>query len=132
MPNSRAPQQIREKSWEDARAYCRGFGTDLVSILNSSEVDFIHRQTNGLGNFKFWIGLYRNTTTGQWTWSDGSNFTNPQQWAQGEPNNYQNNEHCAEFFASNKKWNDNDCSKSFSSICKGKKGNLCLLLYHDN
>ncbi|CAB4014245.1 Hypothetical predicted protein, partial [Paramuricea clavata] len=113
-------------SWENSRANCLGYGADMVSILNSSEVDFINKQTKVLGNHLFWIGLFRNKTTSDpkegWIWSDGNNFTNPQQWNRGEPNNYKNNENCAEVFATNKRWNDNDCAKLFSSICKRKKG----------
>ena len=118
--------QIRRMSWEDSRANCLGYGADMVSILNSSEVDFINKQTKALGNHLFWIGLFRNKTTSDpkegWIWSDGNNFTNPQQWTWGEPNNYKNNENCAEVSATSKQWNDNDCAKLFSSICKRKKG----------
>ena len=82
-------------SWEDSRANCLGYGADLVSILNSAEVNFINKQTKALGgNYRFWIGLFRNKTTTDpkegWTWSDGNNFTNPQQWMRDEPNNYWN------------------------------------------
>ena len=131
IPNA----QIRQMSWEDSRANCRGYGADIVSILDTAEADFIYSQTSVLGNYKFWIGLFRNKTTSNpkegWVWSDGSSFTNPQQWGWGEPNNYKNNENCAELFATSKNWNDNDCSKSFSSICKRNKGNLQKLLLQD-
>ena len=117
-------------SWEDSRANCLGYGADLVSILNSADVDFINKQTKAQGgDYKFWIGLFRNKTTSDpkkgWTWSDGNNFTNPQQWLPGEPNNYQNtDEKCVELFARNKQWNDNNCAELSSSICKRKKGTL--------
>ena len=119
--------QLREMSWEDSRANCLGYTAEMVSILNSSEVDFIYKQTSALGNYRFWIGLFRNKTTSDpkegWVWSDGNNFTNPpKQWILGEPSNYQNNEDCAELFSKNKQWNNNDCAKLFSSICKRKKG----------
>ena len=114
-------------SWEDSRANCLGYGADLVSIHDASEINFIHQQTSKLGNLWFWIGLYRNKTTSDpkvgWIWSDGSNLTNPQ-WSTGEPNNYNNNERCGELYATKKVWNDNDCAKLFSSICKRKKGNF--------
>ena len=117
-------------TWEDARTYCMGFGGDLVSIINSSEVNFIYNQTKDMGNYKFWIGLYRNKTTSNsrigWIWSDGNTFTNFYQWHFGEPNNYKNNENCAEVFAKSTRWNDNDCSKKFSSICERRKGNVSL------
>jgi hypothetical protein len=130
--NSCYPFVIPIMSWEDSRANCLRYGADLVSILNSAEVDFINKQTKALGiHYKFWIGLFRNKTTSDpkegWTWSDGSNFTNPQQWLPGEPNNYQNNEKCAELSAHSKQWklwNDFNCAKLYSSICKRKKGTL--------
>ena len=114
-------------SWEDSRSNCKAFGGELVSITNSSEVDFIYSQTKSMGNYKFWIGLYRNKTTKDpnvgWVWSDGSKFTNPEQWQSSEPNDYLNNEKCAELNANSKKWNDNNCRKQFSSICeRGKEG----------
>ena len=129
--------QIRPMSWEDSRANCKRYGADLVSILDSWEVDFIHQQTSTLGNVRFWIGLYKNRSTsdpnGAWVWSDGSKFTNPQQWKQGEPNDHLNiSEDCAAVFSVDKKWNGNSCSNSYFSICKRKKGNLCTLFHRDN
>ena len=127
--------QIRQMSWEDSRANCLGYGADMVSILNSSEVDFIYQQTSALGNYGFWIGLFCNKTTNDtnegWIWSDGSNFTNPQQWLAGEPKTKQNKKNCAELFANSKGWKGYDCAKLFSSICKRKKGNLYKLFLQD-
>ncbi|CAB4004937.1 Hypothetical predicted protein [Paramuricea clavata] len=118
--------QIRQMSWEDSRANCLGYEADMVSILNSAEVDFIYQQTSALGNYGFWIGLFRHNTTNDtyegWIWSDGSNFTNPQQWLAGEPKTQQNKRICAELFANSKGWKAYDCAKLFSSICKRKKG----------
>ena len=117
-------------TWQDSRAVCLGYAADMVSILDSSEVKFIHKQTNAdpLRNHKFWIGLIRNKRTSDpkngWIWSDGSNFTNPWLWEQNEPNNYQNNENCAQLDAPSQMWNDNDCAKLFPTICKKIKGNL--------
>ena len=113
-------------SWKDSRANCLRHEADLVSILNSAEVDFINKQRKALGgNFRFWIGLFRNKTTSDpkegWTWSDGNYFTNPQQWRSDQPDNYQNNEKCAEV---KDQWNDNNCANLYSSICKMKKGTL--------
>ncbi|XP_028395588.1 macrophage mannose receptor 1-like [Dendronephthya gigantea] len=117
--------KIRLMSWQDSKANCLGYGADLVSIHDSSEVNFINQETSKLSTFWFWIGLYRKKTTNDakvgWIWSDGSNLTNPQ-WARGEPNNYRGNEKCGEIHTKRKLWNDNDCSKQFASICKKKKG----------
>ena len=130
--------QIRPMSWNDSRANCKRYGADLVSILDSLEADFIYRQTSVLQTeTNFWIGLYQNRSTndpkGGWAWSDGSNFTNPQQWKQGEPNDHLNiSENCVAVFSIDMKWNGNSCSNSYFSICKRKKGNLCPLFHRDN
>ncbi|CAB4028219.1 Hypothetical predicted protein, partial [Paramuricea clavata] len=116
---------IRKMSWEDSRAVCLGHGADMISILDSSEVEFVHGQTNtdALKNYKFWIGLIRKEKTCDdkdgWIWSDGNKFTNPRQWSENEPNSCQ--EKCTEFLGSIRKWNDNNCAKTFASICKRTK-----------
>ena len=120
--------QIFPMSWQRSRDNCKRHGADLVSILSSSEVDFIYRQMGVLGNFRFWIGLYRNKKTSDpkegWVWSDGNNFTNPQQWSPRQPDNYLNEEDCAECLSRTMRWNDNNCARLYYSICKRGKGNL--------
>ncbi len=126
--------QIRDMSWEDSRANCLGYGADMVSILNSSESDFINQQIRAITKDRgFWIGLFRNKTTGDpkgdWVWSDGNTFTNPQLWAAGQPNNHLNKENCARIYSGYYGWHDYDCGRLFSSVCKRKKGNLGLLFF---
>ena len=119
-------------SWQDSRSNCLAYGGDVVSILDSSEVKFIYQQTSVgfVQNSRFWIGLIRTKKTSDpkegWIWSDGNNITYPLQWGPGEPNNYQNNEHCAEILPGKSWWNDNDCAREYASICKRKKGNLYI------
>ncbi|CAB3992684.1 Hypothetical predicted protein, partial [Paramuricea clavata] len=116
-------------TWGESRANCLGCGGDMVSILDSSEVEFIKQQTNtdALRNYSFWIGLFREKKTSDpkegWIWSDGNNFTKLRQWRKGEPNNFDKNENCAELEESSKMWNDIDCSNLRASICKTKKEN---------
>ena len=119
----------RLMTWGESRANCLGCGGDMVSILDSSEVEFIKQQTNtdALRNYGFWIGLFREKKTSDpkegWIWSDGNNFTKLQQWRPGEPNNFDKNENCAELEESiSKMWNDIDCANLRASICKTKQG----------
>ena len=120
-------------SWEDSRAACLGHGADMVSILDSSEVEFVHAQTNtdALRKYKFWIGLTRKEGNCDdkdgWIWSDGNEFTKPRQWGENEPNSCQ--EKCTEFVESTRKWNDNNCTKTFASICKRAEGILISSSY---
>ena len=123
------------RNWEDSRANCLGYGADLVSILTSSESDFIYQQIRTNETIRtltrytgIWIGLFRNKTTGDqkegWVWSDGNKFTNPEQWAVGQPSNHNNEENCARIYTDYEGWNDHDCAKLFSSICKKREGTL--------
>ena len=119
-------------SWEDARDNCLRNGSDLVSIQTSSERDFIFKQIRAKDVTKdgFWIGLFRNRTTGDhkegWVWTDGNNFTNPGQWAVGQPENYPNDENCARIYPDDKSsgWQDQRCAILSSSVCKKRKGKL--------
>lgn len=55
--------------WTRAQAYCRVHYTDLVTIRDESE---------NLGFFHGWIGLYREDSALEWKWSRGdkrANFT---------------------------------------------------------
>ena len=123
-------------SWQDSRSNCLAYGGDVVSILDSSEVKFIYQQTSVgfVQNSRFWIGLIRTKKTSDpkegWIWSDGNNITYPLQWGPGEPNNEQNNEHCAEILPGKSWWNDNDCAREYASICKRKKG-IYTLFFHN-
>ncbi|CAB4002277.1 Hypothetical predicted protein [Paramuricea clavata] len=116
---------MRKMNWGDSRANCLAYGGDMVSILDSSEVRFIYQQTSAIKISRFWIGLIRTKMTSDpkdgWIWSDGNNITYPLQWGPGEPNNDQNNEHCAEILPGKSWWNDNDCAREYASICKRKK-----------
>ena len=125
------PQRPEVMSWKASRANCKRYGADLVSILNSSEADFIYRKTSPLANDWFWIGLHKKKTTSDpkkgWVWSDGSNFTNPEQWELDEPKNEYGGKYCAQVFSQDRKWYSEDCGLPDSSICKKKKGNLSAL-----
>ncbi|EPG73018.1 lectin C-type domain protein [Leptospira fainei serovar Hurstbridge str. BUT 6] len=46
-------------------------------------------------------------------------------WGVGEPNNYNNNEHCAQI-RSDGRWNDNNCSAGFRYACKDGNGNWAI------
>ena len=126
---------VSGKNWEDSRANCLGYGADLVSILTSPESDFIYQQIRTNETIRtltryqgIWIGLFRNKTIGDqkegWVWSDGNNFTNPEQWAVGQPSNLNNDENCARIYPDYNGWHDYDCARLFSSVCKKREGTL--------
>jgi hypothetical protein len=119
----------QQKSWKDSRSNCLRYGADMVSILDSSEVEYIYQQISTEKDSRFWIGLIRNKTTIDpkegWVWSDGNHFKESH-WEENEPNNANLNENCAELHGGGnwKKWNDVNCDNLYFSICKRKKGKM--------
>ncbi|KAJ8303421.1 hypothetical protein KUTeg_019817 [Tegillarca granosa] len=107
-------------SWIDAREKCRKLGADLVSIHGIGEGAFII--DTFLSHWdSIWIGFSDRDIESTHQWSDGSivDYTN---WSPNEPNNYFGYEDCAELKAWDKQWNDNNCYKAKSFVCKVKRG----------
>ncbi|XP_037131941.1 macrophage mannose receptor 1b isoform X2 [Syngnathus acus] len=107
-----------EKTWYEARDFCRAIGGDLLSIHSAAEL-FVGRHG------KAWIGLHIADPTAGYVWSDGSpvNFLH---WQEGEPNNFQNSESCAEFRIyradDTGSWNDVHCESYNDWLCEIRTG----------
>ncbi|XP_076004107.1 macrophage mannose receptor 1-like isoform X1 [Genypterus blacodes] len=108
-----------KKTWYEARDYCRAIGGDLLSIHSAAELHM--RTRNGL----VWIGLSAPDPAIGYVWSDGSPL-NFQNWKEGEPNNKNNVESCAQFyvgFSSGKgSWNDIHCESYSDWLCQIRAG----------
>uniref|UniRef100_A0A8C9WXJ1 Mannose receptor, C type 1b n=1 Tax=Sander lucioperca TaxID=283035 RepID=A0A8C9WXJ1_SANLU len=109
-----------EKTWYEARDYCRAIGGDLLSIHSASEL-LVGRHG------KAWIGLHIPDTSTGYTWSDGSPV-NFQHWQEGEPNNHNNDESCAEFIIYKSdgagSWNDVNCDSYNDWLCQIRAGTV--------
>ncbi|CAJ1072733.1 macrophage mannose receptor 1-like isoform X1 [Xyrichtys novacula] len=107
-----------EKTWYEARDYCRAIGGDLLSI--HSEAD-LRVGSHG----KAWIGLHIPESSTGFAWSDGS-AVNFQHWQEGEPNNHNNDESCAEFklyhWDEPGAWNDMNCDSYNDWLCQIRAG----------
>lgn len=107
--------------FEDARAFCQSFGTDLAVIGSAAEMTFV--STNLAGNS--WIGLFAEPPCDAagcaFGWVDGtplSAFTN---WNTDEPNNSNGGEFCVEVQsggANQGRWNDVPCTNVLNTICE--------------
>ncbi|KAF3698790.1 Macrophage mannose receptor 1 [Channa argus] len=107
-----------EKTWFEARDYCRAIGGDLLSIHSSTELNIAHHG-------KAWIGLHIADPNTGYVWSDGSPV-NFQHWQEGEPNNFNNDESCTEFimyyYDNSGSWNDANCESYNDWICQIRAG----------
>uniref|UniRef100_H2T6P4 Mannose receptor, C type 1b n=1 Tax=Takifugu rubripes TaxID=31033 RepID=H2T6P4_TAKRU len=108
-----------EKTWFEARDYCRAIGGDLLSLHNQGEL-LIARHGRA------WIGLHAPDPNTGYVWSDGSpvNFLH---WQEGEPNNHNNDESCTEFRMHNSweesgSWNDVNCESYNDWLCQIRAG----------
>ncbi|KAM4727964.1 macrophage mannose receptor 1-like isoform 2-T2 [Anableps anableps] len=107
-----------EKTWFEARDYCRAIGGDLLSIHSASELMFVRAG-------KAWIGLHSVDPNIGYVWTDGSAL-NFQHWQEGEPNNFNNDESCTEFVLYNwddqGSWNDLNCESYNDWLCQIRAG----------
>ncbi|XP_030220618.1 macrophage mannose receptor 1b [Gadus morhua] len=107
-----------EKTWFEARDYCRAIGGDLLSIHNQLEM-----KTGSHG--KAWIGLSEPTPGSGYQWSDGTplNFLH---WMSEEPNNQNSAESCVEFrmyyWDEEGSWNDVHCETYNDWMCQIRAG----------
>uniref|UniRef100_A0A3P9CYR3 Mannose receptor, C type 1b n=1 Tax=Maylandia zebra TaxID=106582 RepID=A0A3P9CYR3_9CICH len=109
----------KRKTWYEARDYCRAIGGDLVSIHSSADLLPRHNQ--------YWIGLSAPDPDTGYVWSDGSPvslqfLTLYNEWSDGEPNNENNAESCAEmkpnYWEKTLFWSDVHCEKYNNWICQ--------------
>jgi len=101
----------------EAETVCReesqlGLSGHLASIHSEEEDNFI---ADSFYEFGGWIGGHDLINEEEWQWSDESPF-NYHNWQRGEPNNAENNEHCASWNRSG--WNDAECLSKKKFLCK--------------
>lgn len=116
----------RLHGWHRAQQYCEDQQGNLVSLHSESEVDFLIRflaSYNSIRGNRIWIGLNSLALDGSFKWSDGSpvDFAN---WDIGEPNNFQNQEKCANMYAQHGMWNDENCNAVMNFVCKRRNGTV--------
>nr|XP_040027916.1 macrophage mannose receptor 1-like [Gasterosteus aculeatus aculeatus] len=104
-----------EKTWYEARDYCRAIGGELLSIHGIPELHVGSRFA------KAWIGLHIPDVNTGYAWSDGTPV-NYQHWQEGEPNNHNNDENCVEFRTyyvnDHGSWNDANCEGYNDWFCQ--------------
>ncbi|KAM9332480.1 macrophage mannose receptor 1-like isoform 2-T2 [Pholidichthys leucotaenia] len=129
-----------KKTWHEALDFCKAIGGDLMSVHEGTELYRLrHQDSDWTDDYVWswhshwsdsrlrlldsaWIGLNLQSPTEGFVWSDGSpvDYKN---WEYGEPNNFNNNEHCAEVKSDyGQHWNDRHCESYNDWFCQISKG----------
>lgn len=111
-------------TWYMARKDCLNSDSDLLSIKNDKEQEFVTKHL--LAESFMWIGYNDLEREGAWAWSDRTQI-NYQNWASGDPNNggsYRRNDEDCAVLKSDGKWNDYPCTTRFRYICKARASRL--------
>lgn len=115
-----------QRSWTDARDWCRGGGRgyELARVDSRVEMRWIDQQLDDIaGNRRWWIGANDRVAEGTYAWTDGSSATYTN-WRSGEPNNA-GDEDCVHVDPQSDGgdtrggWNDADCGLSDRFVCEG-------------
>uniref|UniRef100_A0AAQ5Y063 Mannose receptor, C type 1b n=1 Tax=Amphiprion ocellaris TaxID=80972 RepID=A0AAQ5Y063_AMPOC len=117
----------RQRTWYEARDYCKAIGGDLLSI--HSREDYVTA----------WIGLSAPDPDTGYVWSDGSPVSsyfsvNFQHWAEGEPNNKMNIESCVVHRLHERwigSWEDVHCELSRDWLCQIRDRFPCSHVFPD-
>ena len=129
-------------NWERSKIICEQSGYNLVSIESREEWNFLNRTIQKENTTEYFIGLWKDTSTGVWRWlSDNSTVNASNQgdwpWAAGQPSNINDEENCAQMYRnySNNfgRYNDVRCSifiPRTGFICEFKGGGGNRLLIH--
>uniref|UniRef100_A0A3B4WXX6 Macrophage mannose receptor 1-like n=1 Tax=Seriola lalandi dorsalis TaxID=1841481 RepID=A0A3B4WXX6_SERLL len=107
------------KSWIEANAFCLGQNSNLMSIQDIHERDFLLWGPTGIS---LWMGGHDSVTEGGWEWTDGSPFRYIR-WSAGNPDNYQG-EDCLSIYINGGYWNDDNCEYKRGYICE-RRGETC-------
>ncbi|XP_031569270.1 snaclec 5-like [Actinia tenebrosa] len=102
------------RTWEDANNNCQKMNSNLTSVLNQNQNDFIVSLSSGFDRDYFWIGLVKKNNA--FTWQDGSSSTYVN-WLPGEPSYYKSYD-CVNIKKSDGKWKNWKCVTQNPSICK--------------
>jgi len=115
----RGPQRYllcgRARGWDDAQAQCAELGMGLALMDTPGESIWLSAQRDAWGLGSLWIGHNDREVEGEFRGWDGA--PRPGRWADGEPNNYAGEEHCAELSGGGL-WNDLPCGAALASACE--------------
>ncbi|XP_062601052.1 lactose-binding lectin l-2-like [Saccostrea cucullata] len=105
-------------NWYEAARRCEMANGTLATVQSRIEENCIS-STPKESDGPYYIGDNK-SSSGLWTWIDGTPITQPTYWASGEPNNAQGKENCLHFklIGGVHYWNDISCDVLSGFVCQ--------------
>eukprot|EP00058_Branchiostoma_floridae_P000927 XP_002586415.1 hypothetical protein BRAFLDRAFT_251564 [Branchiostoma floridae] len=113
-----------KKNFNDAAAACGEYGGTLVMPRDADTNAFLFSLHNAVSDRNFWFGLHDQHEEGSFEWLDGSALGTYNNWAPGQPNNW-NNQDCVAYYPyeyRKHKWGDGQCDRQNYFICQTVPG----------
>lgn len=107
-------------SYVEAETWCKTYYMHLVAIQNKNESAQLNVELpSNAGHY--WIGIRKIDNEWRWVQTNTTLTKEAENWAEGEPNNKQENEDCVEIYVKRPtdagKWNDDSCMKEKAALC---------------
>ncbi|XP_052254421.1 macrophage mannose receptor 1-like [Dreissena polymorpha] len=113
-------------SWYDAQTYCNAQGSNLASIHDVNEKNFLTSMVLNFTKKEYWLGLNALDNIGfKWVDTSAVDYVN---WAPTEPNDFYGMEKCVTMFRLNGLWNDQNCNRPQGFVCKKPASGAALIV----
>ncbi|XP_041858859.1 C-type mannose receptor 2-like [Melanotaenia boesemani] len=113
-----------EKTWTEARSYCKEKYTDMVTVSSMEDVEILNGM-KGIVNEKPWIGLSNGTLNWTWSMADKDFYTQNEagfaNWAPDVPDYINSEVQCAAMNNAGQ-WNPASCENPLISVCSKVNG----------
>jgi hypothetical protein len=111
-----------DRTFAEAKRACAADGGGLAVLGTLAENRAVRdAMAARFAATRMWIGLTEAGEDGNWRWTSGVPYFEFAAWEVGEPNNFNNEEHCAELHAATWMWNDLDCGVALPSVCESTR-----------
>lgn len=111
-------------TWEEANEYCKEHNGYLATVTTKEEAKIVEDTLAPADKVHVvWLGSNDLNTDKEYKWLTGEELSYSQ-WAEGEPNNEDGNEHYLVMYEVDGKWVWNDAPNDIKKYYKGKMGFL--------
>ena len=106
--------------FENGEQACSGMGSQLAVLADGDRAESLAAAVVQVSDQPLWIGATDAEEEGTWLWVDGTPVEDGS-WGEGQPDNWDDSEHCAlvNWKGTDGLWNDASCSYWAGFVCDG-------------